>query len=337
MKNRIAVSPFRPLALSLLLSLIAFAIHPHLGWTDLGWLLFSVGAVAYSGGPQIDFVFTGINTKLDLVNNLDTQLAAAGWTAISGAGGTNPIYESATTPQGFKIRVDFDSTGATNCMRLRITNNVGTTSPYFFLLPAAAPYRIIANPYQFFYFRTGTVLSLQRALICGGVQWVPSMLLNELAVSAYLGWIHGPGVTDTAATTLDGTLRARLTPSGSQTGVSNYATIWNGSTWNDQAGTANRFGLLAQIGSPGGATALDNQWADGTFAMYEPILLFSIGSASAALTRVGQIWDAIIDGKSFQSESLREFEGHLWRAITHNNNAVLVSTVTGGTLMHVVT
>lgn len=285
-------------------------------------------AIAYSGSTIIDTTFTSTGTKLDLVNNLDTQLAAAGWTAISGAGGTNPVYVSATTPQGIKIRVDFDSTGATNCMRLRLSGldiaNAAINSSYLFLLPSNGNlFRIWANKYQFFMFRSGTDTSLQRSFLCGGVPWTTvamvDFLQNDIGSNIYVGWIHGNGATDTSTTTQQNTFRKIVTTSA----ITSWRVIWGDTAFGSDVNTT-QFYLLSE----GSVSDYNYRWENGDYHMYPPILVWPTGiSTNTTSTRHGMLWDAVALGRAFNSEVLREFEGLTWRNITHQQTTVPVASL----------
>ena len=56
-------------------------------------------AVVLSGGPNVNATFTGA-TKQNIIDGIETQLLAAGWSTISGHLTTNLLMQTATTPQG---------------------------------------------------------------------------------------------------------------------------------------------------------------------------------------------------------------------------------------------
>ena len=257
----------------------------------------------------MDTTFVSNGTRGQLVSQFQTILTSAGWTVISGGGSADVIMESATTPQGLVIRMEAIDPGSGNCAQFKIRDNgilVGTQT--IFLLPAnGATFRLWANKYQFFYFLSGTDMTKQRAFVCGGVPWIPDFLKAVMSFP-YGGWIHGSGSTDTDTRQLGNSLRKALWASV----VNTYSAIWNSGVFGNAS--ANNFGLVVQTAN----TNLDDLWEDGTFTLFEPILIWGSNSFTGPV-RHGQMWDAMLLTKPLDSEIKRSFANYTWRNITHQN------------------
>jgi hypothetical protein len=282
-------------------------------------------SVQLSGSTPTDFTFTSDGTRAQLLTMFQAQLNIAGWTVISGGGTSHIIMESSITPQGLKIRVDVLDPGSGNCIQFKLKDNTTLVGPTtFFLLPVnGITFRLWANPYQFFYFLSGSVMTRQRAIVCGGVPWVPPFIEDFLSFS-YNGWLHGNGTTDTDTTDLTSTFRSRFVASS----IKSFSAIWNGVVFGN-VGTINRFGLLVQSA----LTNLDDLWEDGTWTLFEPILVWDSANYAAPV-RHGQMWDAVLLSKTLDSELRRTFGGLRWRNITHQNQ--LAGGVGRGSLLLVV-
>lgn len=265
-------------------------------------------AIQLSGATPRDFSFSSSGTRAELVTNFQNELTAAGWHVISGGGTGDVVMESATTPQGLKIRVEAIDPGSGNCVQFKLRDNGGLVGPVtIFLLPVGgATFRLWSNPYQFFYYLSGTDMTKQRALVCGGVPWVPPFIQDILSIP-YTGWLHGNGASDTDTRTLTGTFRKTVTVST----IVNYSAIWNGVTFG-VANAINVFGLVIQTG----LTNLDDLWEDGTFTIFEPVLCWQSSGFSSPV-RHGQMWDAVLGTKPLDSEVRRTFGNMTWRMLTH--------------------
>lgn len=267
-------------------------------------------ALQLSGTDPVDVTFASNGTRGQLVSQFETVLTSAGWTVVSGGGSSDVILESATTPAGLKIRFEAIDPGAGNCAQFKIRDNTTLVGAVvIFLLPVnLANFRIWANKYQFFYFLSGTDMTKQRALVCGGVPWVPNFIKDIIAFP-YIGWMHGNGTTDASATQLAQSFRKVLIVSA----ITNYSAIWNNALFSSSAST-NVFGLVCQSAN----TNLDDLWEDGTFTLFEPILCWQSSNFSSPV-RHGQLWDAALNSKVLDSEVKRSFANKTWRNITHQN------------------
>jgi hypothetical protein len=287
-------------------------------------------ALAFSGQTPVNLVFNSNGTRLQLVNQLETALSSVGWTAISGAGSSDWVYESAMTPLGQKIRLEgLDPGGAAVCAKFRLKSGppFNLTGQDWFLNPVnGTAFRIWANKYQFFFFTSGPADS-SRSLVCGGVPYIWPFMDFIFNTDPYCGWSHGNGGADASATLLAATFR-RLYHLG-QNGMVNYSSIWTGAVQTN-VGSGALFGCvtLCPQGSVGVGSCM--QYEDGSWSLNEPILCWPTGTASTGNgTRHGQIWDGCLISKVYTSEDIRSIAGNNWMAITHNNGAATPT----GTLM----
>jgi hypothetical protein len=288
--------------------------------------------IQFSGGTIVDTTFVASGTRRDLIDQWETAVVAAGWTAISGAGTADKTYETAATPAGFKIRVEAIDPGSGNCAQFKLRDNAALVTSALFLLPTASQlYRIWANKYQFFFFRSGTDMTLQRAFLGAGTLHLPDFMVDWMSGFPYQGWMHGVGGTDVDTTTLANTWRkAPCTGAGSSLVTNSH--IWR----NSQAGSFRPiFFPVAHTTATGGGSQLSaDQWDDGTWWMAEPLMATYQGTASANITVFkGQLWDAVITGKPYDSETVRIIGGLKWRVLTHQAGPAVAIGSTCGTIL----
>jgi hypothetical protein len=271
--------------------------------------------IQFTGATIIDTSFVSNGTKIDLLNNLGTALDNAGWATISGAGTSDWIRETAVTPQGYKFRMEGqDLGGATVSAKFTLRTDTLANTVSMYVLPTnSALYRIWANKYQFFLFKSGTTGG-NRDFLCATVPWMPDFVA-EVGSPPWAAWMHGSGGSDTDNTsTFTNELRASL-----RSGIlTKCAFIWNNILFGSATNTAGLVGIIMETVNPPSPTAVDDQWEDGTWLLKEPIICKPQGvSTSGQLTRLGQFWDSVVLAKPLDSEVKRTFAGHTWRNITH--------------------
>lgn len=293
-------------------------------------------AIQFSGGTIVDTVFVSNGTRGQLVSQWEAALVAAGWTAISGAGTSDPIYQSATA-QGFnKVRFEFKDPGSGNCAQMFLrSDTLVSTIPGFMLPVGGQPFRIWANKYSFFMFRSSPDTALQRCFLCGGTLWLPDFILDWMQDFPYLGWLHGIGTSDTDGTAI-GTTTWRRAPCS-------VAPVYGQMLWRNllvNAGFGNApmplWGNYIVGNSAGGGVYAASQWDDGTFHLLEPLLLhYQVAQASNVYAIKGQLYDAVMTSKRLDGETVRQIGNRSWRTLTHQvvtEGTASVSTG-GGTLM----
>lgn len=113
-------------------------------------------AIPYSGNAQTSTFAPA--AKQDIINDVGAALLAAGWTTVSGGTGTTAWkLQSATTPQGYAIRVLMqDNSG--NCITFSLESSDGTlvggnsaTVGGAFLIPGGYTYRIVCSNLRSFW------------------------------------------------------------------------------------------------------------------------------------------------------------------------------------------
>jgi len=276
-------------------------------------------AIQYSGQTPQDTFFVGDGTRLQLVNKLEAALAAVGWTAVSGAGSADWVYQSATTPGGQFIQVHATDPGGTaNCAVFKLRSTTGLEAAAGYLQNTnVGSYRIIANKYQFFMWLTGTTAQLRHILYMG-VPYVFPFLTYLLDGNEDFGFMHAQAFTDTDVRVWTSTFRQNL---GAQS-VQGYSMIRRGAAFTNNANLSH-FGISLQGSNQSGtATSGTYTYEDGSWNMFEPILILPTGNVdSITTTRFAQIWDAVVSTKNYDSEALRTIGTQKWRNITHQNVA----------------
>lgn len=273
-------------------------------------------SIQYPGGSTVNTTFVGA-TKQDIVSNLETQLALAGWSVVSGSGSTDVLMQSASTPTaGNFIRVRLRSTNLTNCACANMQNAAGdrVSQNYFLLSGAAKTYRIVANRYHWFCFTPGS--SAAREFVCMGTLHIPTFLHGVIANE--LGFVQGNSSND-GSTSVTRTFRASLSTSDNSWNT----TLCNGSMYDHNGG--------------GGALLMDQRlivpqttyhqqptigyrWHDDSLLIGDPLLAFGSGSSSEEAKIKGQLWGAMVLSAPFAADTvLLSVDGHDWMAITNSN------------------
>src|SRR5690348_14341228 len=173
-------------------------------------------AIAYSGGPYQNVVFSqSLGTKQELINEVETVLLAAGWTTVSGHGTTSLLMQSAKTPQNLQMKLKVQDNGGV-CITFSISNVSGSavggnsTTAGGQLLPAAGKaWRMIADPYQAFFYNNAIVSPCAaRDYVAFGVPWLPPNLVGDLTEAI---WLNGNAANDTDTAGNTRTFRDALT------------------------------------------------------------------------------------------------------------------------------
>lgn len=273
-------------------------------------------AVQFSGSTIVDTTFISTGTRRDLIDQWETAVIAAGWTAISGAGTADKLYETAATPAGFKLRVRAFDVGSGNCAQFFIKDNTALTSTACFLLPSNTNgFRIWANKYQFFMFRTGTDMTLTRAFVAAGTLYLPDFMVDWMSGFNYQGWMHGCGPSDAdASVTVAQTWRQ--SPCVTTVSFLTAATMWRNSVFGFSSSASNVMRIV--VGHLTSGTVSVATWDDGTYWMEEPLVAWFQGVGNSNLPAFkGQLWDAVMSGKAYDSEAVRTIGGVKWRSLTH--------------------
>lgn len=277
-------------------------------------------SIQYPGGTIVNTTFIGA-TKQDIVSNLETQLTLAGWSVVSGAGTTDVLLQSGSTPTANNfILVRLRSTILTNCCCVNMQNAAADrVSPNFFLFPGAAKtYRIAANQYQWFCFTGGT--SAAREYVGTGVLYIPSFLHGVIV--GELGWISGNGESDTTVT-VRASFRTLLECAGITGSVSqHYCGLVNGSLVQG-GGITGGPGSMRLVTQQGALVQSVNgyRWHDDSIQLVDPLIAWGLTSATTDEAKIrGQLWGAMIATDAFAGDTiLTAVDGHDWLAVTNSN------------------
>lgn len=145
-------------------------------------------AVNKAGGTNV-YASTAPASASALVDFLETNLATAGWTVVSGAGTDAITFRSAATANGsYQMRV-ITSVSSTR-VRLKAAAGDGTSeqSNYFTnLLPdGSSTWYLLANKYAFVVFEGGKVGTSQKFGMAGCL-YLPSSISGDSSLQAYAG------------------------------------------------------------------------------------------------------------------------------------------------------
>jgi hypothetical protein len=270
-------------------------------------------AIQYAGGTRVNFTFTDSGTKTNLVNNLETQLLAAGWSAISGAGTGDVILESAAAAGGLKIQVRMRD-DLTNTARFNIRNSGGSLeSQDHFLQPNSVQWRIVANRYWFLMFRTGAAArTTARSTLFGGTIWTPEFIHTPLG-TLYAGFMAGGANADTD-TNARTTWRSQGSPASNIRGT----TIIDSNLINYALNTSSGMpSLLYPSATDHDGSRTSMEWGSGDRHIIEAVIGWSSGTNAAnRVVLWGQLYDAVVLQGQFTGENNVSHDGHTWLVIT---------------------
>lgn len=263
-------------------------------------------------------------TRTELVQQIEPQLALAGWTTISGTGTGDVVMESAN-PAGAvpAIRVRLLDTAA-NCASIIFRNVAGTqVSNTLFLLPAAAKtWRVVANEFQFFVFSAASATPVARNFVAGGIPAVASFLAPSV-----VWWGVGDASSDTDATTRE-TFRLSLTtqqagcgtPINSGQQACNYdGTLLDGNS-NSSAATGALTLLAPYYTAASSAVANQfNMFADGSYMVSDAYLGWGIAGVvlTSPLRYIGTMYDAIVVSSPTTYDTTVTFNGNNYWVVTN--------------------
>ncbi|HET6887812.1 MAG TPA: hypothetical protein VFH87_07795 [Candidatus Udaeobacter sp.] len=273
--------------------------------------------IQYSDGTVVDTLFTSNGTRRQLIDQWETAVSTAGWSVVSGGGSADKVYESATTPDGFKIRVRAKDVGG-NCAQFTLKDNGVLESEISYTFPVNTfPYRIWANKYQYFLFRSGTDMTINRAFVGMGVPWLSSFMVDYMQAFPYAGWCCRNGATDVDTNAVSASWRKNVSGTAA-TGPD----VWRGTAFASNNKVLVGPALPTNIGLANYVT-----WEDGTHQLCEPLLVVPRSGGSSYMV-AGQLWDSVLNTKPYDSEAVRQITGKSWRVLTHQ-----AATATQGTLM----
>lgn len=266
----------------------------------------------YAGGTNVNTTFAG-DTRTLIVDNLRTHLLTAGWTSISGASG-DWILQSALTPtDNLQCRVRLYDPGSGNCARVQFRNVTGSLLgiDLFLLASATYVYRVIANKYQFFVLRAGSIAA--REFLCGGVPFLESPPLSGVITEAI--WCHGNAANDGDTFTR----RSFRTQLNCRSDGSSRWQVVNGNAWQSTApGGRGDQRLLVYFGTQhvSVSTEAGQLWSSlEAYKVPARIAWGLTGTGDEAKVR-GQLWDGAVIMKDYPADTVDAFDAHNWFCIT---------------------
>jgi hypothetical protein len=243
---------------------------------------------------------------------LESALATAGWSTISGGGTGDVLMKTAVGPGGQSIRVRLLDPGSGNCAQITMKNNSGSlTSQTFFLLPESSSWRIVANKYSFYMFRTSAAnRAAPRGVCMGGTIWIPDFVLATMGSDFECGYMQGHATTDTDTT-------AGTSWRNSMDQARRNSSIWTGLVVDASANlnVAQPLLMPPSLNSDNTANA-GYRWQDGSLHQMEAIVGWAESGGGALCAFKGQLWDAMIVSGQAVGETTITFDGHTFIAIT---------------------
>lgn len=265
-------------------------------------------------------------TKQELIDKIESELNAVGWTTVSGSGTTTLVMQSALSPPGQNLQMVARIKGTnTNCVSISIENVAGTkastnsTTAGFMLLPAASKtWLFTINKYQAF-IRT-PVTTAVREFAAFGIPALPIFLQGVVTEAI---WGHGNSWTDTDATLRD-SFRTRIEGSvASGPGAGNFAGICNNNLMQSN-NTAGIFaGALRLTPTSNTVNAINSYtWHDASALLLDALIGWGLTAASDAAKWRGLLWDAVVSSEAYTGDLTTSFDSHNWIVLTDNNTGL---------------
>jgi len=288
-----------------------------------------------SGGPNINSTFTTtVGTRQEIVTGIETALASAGWTTISGGGSADVLMQSGLTAQGLQFRVRLFDQGSGNCARVfvRSVDGIRVQNTPCYLLPAAGKvFRVIACPFHAFVFTANP--NQAREFACFGTLWVPAS-----SGATEIFWSHCNAESDTGVSVRP-SFRTRIgfSESGNM-GTGSYCyngTIWHSNDNNnigvDQGVPRLIVPMSAMIGSPSWNRL--NRWQNDAFLLTEALLGWGrINNADEGKIS-GQLFDAWLSTSEHAQDTTKTVNSRTFWVVTANNTGVASTHARGSLLL----
>ncbi|HEX5235126.1 MAG TPA: hypothetical protein VFW25_07355 [Silvibacterium sp.] len=278
-------------------------------------------AIQYSGNAQTS-TFTPV-TKQDIINNVETALLAASWTTISGHATTNLLMQSATTPQGFAIRIRLKDNGG-NCVTFSLESTDGvlvggnSTTVGIFLFPNAGGwvYRITCNKYQAFVYVTPNPV-VGRTFAAFGVPFLPTWMA---AITTRVGWLQGNAANDTD-TTFEASFRGALSGSSAFSFALGQQAMYNSALWTLNGNSSSQIGIVAipsYVCNTGANTGVGFRWENNSALLIDALISWGSTASNVESKFKGQLWDGLVSTDVYAGDDTAVIDGHNWIVITDN-------------------
>jgi len=273
-------------------------------------------------------------TKQELINKLESELNACGWTTVSGSGTTNLLMQSALSPPGQNLQMRLRAKdNAGNCVTLSIENVAGTkastnsTTAGFMLLPAASKtWLFTLNKYQGF-IRT-PITTAAREYAAFGVPALPTTLQGVITEAI---WANGNAENDTSVT-VRLSFRTSTVCYNNAANSGNCAAITNGNLWENNNSTAAASALPQLFPTSvytASATVGGYRWHDDSSLLFDPLIAWGLAAIANEGKYRGLLWDAVLASESFAGDLTTSFDSHNWIVLTDSNTGTAAAKPRG--------
>lgn len=248
------------------------------------------------------------STRLNIVENLRTQLLAAGWTDVSGGSGDRKLVCVATPIGSLQYRVRLLDPTTGNSARVTVMNVTETATSSDFYLPFAVSktYTLDANRHQFFLRGSATPVDFFGC----GVPYLETFLDTGAPAITEAIWGQGSNSDDSGTQVTSFLTRVALESSQWAWQLLN-TTHWGHGTSGQGSQRLVCFGRTDSNANP-------LLWAQSASALKTParIMWGHTGPTVEAMIR-GQLWDCVVLHDSTGTSKV--FDGYNWVKITQSN------------------
>lgn len=257
-----------------------------------------------AGGTNIDNTVVPA-AATNLVDHLETYLVSAGWSIISGTGTDAIKFESATTPEGMKIRILTGVSGSDMSLELRNAGETatGTAGCIRLTVDGSSTWRFMANKYGFVLFQDTTPVAYNAS---GAKKWcICSTLHLDTFLTAgvtEVGFLMGDHYA-TGTNTHRRSFRTDIAIGGNP---AVFQGLYNGTLMEihsaaDGGVQQGNPALLYLSHMPPASSSFagspdnDIQYATGEFPICDPLVMWGTPDRTTNMGRIrGQIYDVLI-------------------------------------------
>lgn len=299
-------------------------------------------SIQFSNGTITVSSFAATTTAT-LIAGIQAALTASGWTVVSGAGTTNLLMQTLTTPQGLAMRYKFHdnsflvSSQATIQLSMQTVSgsivgaDLNTGNSPWLRVNASTNYKVICGPYYFWILVPGSYADYGFWAM-GGVPWTSSFQTSVTQIGYLVCKVKGTGSLTQVIPTFRDNVTCCLNNQVPQQQLI-YNTNYISLDGNAQSGNNNQgdSGMLRPWlpavntqytnNSP---SMNQNVFTDGSFATADPWIGWDISrsgypaSSGDASSINGMLWDAVfIFDNSQVGDATATFDGHTWFNISN--------------------
>lgn len=240
-----------------------------------------------------------------LIAGLRDKVIAAGWSVISGAGTTDVILQSVSTPNTNHIQVRLYDSGAAAQIFLRNVAGTKISQAFTLAVGAGKVYKFLGNKYQSFAFTAGSTPNGE--FVAVSVPYVPTFL--AASITGDFGFIQGNA---TGGNNMRGCLAC-------YTNGSLFSGLVNNNLLNLTTGYhGEQFDIVVPFSVAGGPYPA-YKWLDDSLFVAEPLVGWGLTAGSDVRKLNGQLWDAVTVSGAFTGDTTITLDSKNWYAVTNNN------------------